>query len=190
MEWSHSTEMVASVAVGIGFGFALERAGFGRADNLAAQFYGRNFRVLRVMFSAIVTAAVGLYSLDLLGVMPISSIGLMDTYVAPALVGGLLLGAGFIVGGYCPGTSLVASVSGKVDALLFMGGIFAGSMVFTLSYDAVAKFHGSTALGRVLLSEYFGVPSGVMIFAVALLAVGSFWGASRIEARVNRGREV
>lgn len=190
MEWSHSTEMLTAVAVGVGFGFALERAGFGRADNLAAQFYGRNMRVLRVMFSAIVTAAIGLYTLDLLGVLPIASIGVLDTWVAPQLVGGLLLGAGFIVGGYCPGTSLVASVSGKVDALLFMGGIFLGSMAFTISYDAVAKFHGSTAFGRVLLSEYFGVPSGVMIFALTLLAVGTFWGANRIEGRVNRRKGV
>ena len=34
--------------------FLLERAGFGRADKLAAQFYLRDLTVFKVMFSAIV----------------------------------------------------------------------------------------------------------------------------------------
>ena len=62
-----TAESVSGLVCGIGFGFALERAGFGRADNLASVFYGRDFRVLRVMFSAIVTAMIGLYFLDLVG---------------------------------------------------------------------------------------------------------------------------
>ena len=50
----------------------------------------------------------------------------------------LLLGAGFIVGGYCPGTSIVAGVSGKIDALLFMGGIVLGSGAYTLAGETMA----------------------------------------------------
>ncbi len=98
--FGHGTEMVIAVIVGVGFGFVLERAGFGRADNLASIFYGRDFRVMRVMFTGIVTAMMGLYFADLLGVMPLDSIGIMDTYLLPQLVGGLLLGMGFIIGGY------------------------------------------------------------------------------------------
>jgi len=184
--FGHPTEMVVAVLVGIGFGLALERGGFGRADNLAAIFYGRDFRVLRVMFSAIVTAMLGLYTLDLFGVLPIASVGLLDTYVLPQLVGGLLLGAGFIVGGYCPGTSIVATMSGKVDGLLFMVGILLGSMAFTLSADSLAAFRDSTPQGRLLLPEVLGLPSGVVVFAVVLMAVGAFVGAGRVEAIVRR----
>jgi hypothetical protein len=120
--------MVASVLVGMGFGFALERAGFGTARNLAAIFYGRDFRVLRVMFTAIVTAMVGVYFLDLAGAVPLSTLGILDTFPAAQAVGGFLVGAGFIVGGYCPGTSLVGAVSGKLDALLFIGGLLVGTL--------------------------------------------------------------
>lgn len=186
--FSHAGEMVAALVVGLGFGFVLERAGFGRADNLSAIFYGRDFRVMRVMFTAIVTGMLGLYFLDLFGILVIGSIGLLDTYLAPALVGGLLLGVGFIVGGYCPGTSLVASASGKVDALLFIVGLFFGSMAFTLDYQALMPFHKSTALGRVLLNEYFGLPSGVVVFGVVLFAIGAFWAVGWIEKLVNKGR--
>jgi hypothetical protein len=183
---SHGTEMVLAVLVGMGFGFVLERAGFGRADNLAAIFYGRDFRVMRVMFTAILTAMIGVYFLDLIGFMPIGEIGLLPTYLLPQLVGGLLLGAGFIIGGYCPGTSLVAIASGKIDALIFVSGIFVGSAAFTLSYPTLANFHGSTAMGRLLIHEWLGVPSGVVVLGVALFAVGALYAVTRIETIVRK----
>lgn len=185
LELSHPLEMTLTVLVGMGFGFALERGGFGRADNLAAQFYGRDMRVLRVMFSAIVTAMVGLYLLDLAGILPLFSIGVMDTFLGGQIAGGLLLGAGFIIGGYCPGTSIVAAVSGKIDALLFVAGIALGSGVYTLAGAPVAALADSGAKGRVLLHEWLHLPSGVVVFAIAVAAVGAFTLAGRIESRVR-----
>ncbi len=185
LKFSHGTEMMVAVLVGMGFGFVLERAGFGRSDNLASIFYGRNFRVLRVMFSAIVTAMLGLYFLDLFKVLPVSSIGLLDTYLWAQLLGGLLIGAGFIVGGWCPGTSVVGLVSGKIDALLFIGGLVVGSTLFMFGFDNFQPLQDSGARGRVLLHEFFHVPSGVMVFAVALFAVGAFWAVGKIEAVVR-----
>jgi uncharacterized protein len=185
LELSHPLEMTLSVLVGMGFGFALERGGFGRADNLAAQFYGRDMRVLRVMFSAIVTAMVGLYLLDLVGILPLFSIGIMDTFLGGQIAGGLLLGAGFIIGGYCPGTSIVAAVSGKIDALLFVGGIALGSGVYTLTGTSMAPLADSGAKGRVLLHEWLHLPSGVVVFAIAVAAVGAFALAGKIESRVR-----
>jgi uncharacterized membrane protein YedE/YeeE len=192
MEWplvlgtqmSHAAEMVVALWVGVGFGFVLERAGFGRADNMASIFYGRDFRVMRVMFTAIVTAMVGVYFLDLAGVMPIANIGLLPTYLLPQLVGGFVLGLGFIIGGYCPGTSIVATMSGKIDALFFVLGIFLGGLLFTTSYDLFAGFHKSTFLGRVLLHEYFGVPSAFVVLGVTLFAVGALYAVTRIETAV------
>jgi uncharacterized protein len=186
LKLGYSTEMLLSVFVGMGFGFALERAGFGRSDNLAAVFYGRDFRVLRVMFSAIVTAMLGLYFLDLFRIMPISSIGLLDTYLWAQLVGGLLLGVGFIVGGWCPGTSIVGAVSGKVDAVLFIGGLVVGSTLFTLGFESFQVLQNAGARGRVLLHDFLGVPSGVAVFGVTLFAVGAFWAVGRIQDAVVR----
>ena len=188
MNFSPVAEMGIGLVTGVGFGFFLERAGFGRADNLVSVFYGRDFRVMRVMFTAILTAMLGAYLLDLVGVMPLGNIGLIPTYVLPQLVGGLLLGAGFVVGGYCPGTSLVGAASGKLDAVFFLGGLFGGSMLFTVTYDLFAAFHSSTAMGRVLLHEYFGIPSGPMVLGVVLFALGAFVAVGKIEALVNRAR--
>lgn len=184
LKFTHPTEMMVSVLVGIGFGFFLERGGFGSADRLAAVFYGRDFRVLRVMFSAIVTAMIGLYFFDLIGFLPLPSIGILDTYVLPQFLGGLLLGAGFIIGGYCPGTSVVAAVSGKIDAVLFMIGLVVGSAAFTLGWDTLAPLANSGARGRFLIQDLLGVPSGVAVFAVTIFAVASFWAVGRIQTWV------
>jgi hypothetical protein len=186
--FTHPLDMTIAAAIGFGFGFILERAGFGRADNLAAIFYGRDFRVLRVMFSAIVTAMIGLYFLDLLGILPLGSIGILDTYLVPQILGGLLLGAGFILGGYCPGTSIVGAAGGKTDAMLFLGGLLLGSTVFTLGYDTFKPLQNATAMGRLLLHDFLHLPSGVLVFSVALFAVASFWLVSKIESRVNARR--
>lgn len=188
LKFSHPLEMITALVVGLGFGFVLENAGFGRADNLAAIFYGRDFRVMRVMFTAIVTGMIGLYFLDLTGILPLASIGLLDTFVLPQMVGGLLLGAGFIIGGYCPGTSLVASASGKTDGMLFLVGLVLGSAVFTLGFESFTSFQNSTAMGRVLLHEFLQLPAGVVVLAVAAFAVSAFWGVGRIEGLVNRAR--
>jgi uncharacterized protein len=184
LNMSHAAQMVAATFTGIGFGFVLSRAGFDRADNMASIFYGRDFRVMRVMFTAIVTAMLGLYFLDLLGLMPLAQIGLLPTYFWPQLVGGMLLGVGFVVGGYCPGTSIVGVMSGKIDALFFVGGLFFGGLVFTIGYDGLQTFHQSGLLGRVLLHEYFGIPSGVMVPLVVVFAIGSLYAVTRIEALV------
>ena len=51
--------LIVAFAIGIGFGFMLERGGFGSARILAAQFYLGNMRVIKVMFTAILTAMLG-----------------------------------------------------------------------------------------------------------------------------------
>jgi hypothetical protein len=186
INFSLGMQLVVAIFLGMGFGFALERAGFGNAKNIVAIFYLRDFRVLRVMFTAIVTSMLGLYLLDLSGLMPIGRIGILDTYFLPQLVGGILLGFGFIIGGYCPGTSIVAAVSGKIDSMIFLFSIGIGSFIFTIAYDTIQPFHNSTHYGRVLLSDFLGIPAGVVVFGVVLMAIGAFIGAGKVEEMVNK----
>ena len=107
--------VLVTLAVGFCFGFVLERAGFGNARNLAAQFYLYDMRVLKVMFTAIVTAMLLIFAAAAFGVLDFGALEVPATYLGPAIVGGLLLGVGFILGGYCPGTSLVSMSTLKID---------------------------------------------------------------------------
>ncbi|MBC8403658.1 MAG: YeeE/YedE family protein, partial [Planctomycetes bacterium] len=97
--------LLVSLFIGIGFGFMLEKGGFGSSKVLAGIFYGKDWRVLKVMFTAIVTAMLGLYASQGLGLVNMDLINFRPTFLGGQIVGGLLLGAGFVTAGYCPGTS-------------------------------------------------------------------------------------
>jgi rhodanese-related sulfurtransferase len=174
--------LLVGTLVGIAFGFVLERAGFGRARNLAAQFYLTDLRVLKVMFSAIVTALVGMTFLSGIGVLDLALITVPETFLWPQLVGGLLLGAGFIVSGYCPGTGVVAVASGNLDGVAALGGIMAGALAFGFGYGPLEHFYKSGAMGVVRIDRLLGVPIAVVAAAVVAMAVGAFLGGEKLEA--------
>jgi hypothetical protein len=174
--------LLVGTLVGVCFGFVLERAGFGRARNLAAQFYLTDLRVLKVMFSAIVTALVGMTLLAGIGVLDLSQITVPETYLWPQLVGGLLLGAGFIVSGYCPGTGIVAIASGNLDGVFAIGGVMLGSLAFGVGYGPLENFYRSGAMGAVRIDALLGVPAAVVAAAVVAMAVGAFLGGEKLEA--------
>lgn len=173
-EWGPNTLIVAAGLLGLGFGFVLERAGFGNAKTLAGQWYGYNFAVLRVMFTAIVVAMVGLFGLVYLGVVDLAQVYVNETFLWPQLVGGLIFGMGFAVGQYCPGTAVVACATGKIDAMLFMGGFFLGLLAFFFAYEPMETFYLSGDLGRVLLPDALGIPAGVVVLLVVVMALGAF----------------
>jgi uncharacterized membrane protein YedE/YeeE/rhodanese-related sulfurtransferase len=185
--------LVVAVLLGFAFGFVLERAGFGRATKLAAQFYLTDMTVLKVMFSAIVTAMGGLLVADGLGLTDLSEISQSIaswTWIWPMLIGGFVLGIGFIVSGYCPGTCLVSAGSGNVDGIVAFAGVVSGSLVYNLLLEipAVSKFHTSGELGPKFLYQLLDVPAPVVGVGVALMAIGAFIGAEKVEAFMRRRR--
>ena len=177
------TGLVFAFIIGIGFGFFLERAGFGTAKKLAAQFYFKDLTVFKVMFTAIVTAMLGVYFLSVFGLMDITMVNIIDTYIVPQIVGGLLLGFGFVIGGYCPGTSVVACSTGKIDGMFFIGGVFLGTFVYGEVYPLIQGFANSTPMGKVLMPTYFNIPYGILVFTVVLMALGGFAAAEWAEKK-------
>lgn len=181
--------LVLAVLFGVAFGFVLERGGLGRARKLVGQFYGDDMTVLRVLFTAIVTAMVGAVILSAVGLLDLSFVQLRyPTHLWPMIVGGLALGAGFVVAGYCPGTCVVAAASGKLDALAALGGLVLGSLAYAELEAAMGAFPTSGALGPFTLSQWLGVPAAFVVVAVAALAVGAFFAARKIEGLVARRR--
>ena len=175
--------LVVAFLVGIGFGFALERAGFGSARKLTAQFYLTDLAVFKVMFTAIVTAMLGIFYLSWAGFMDLSLVYLQPTYIWPMIIGGLVLGFGFVIGGYCPGTSLVAAVTGRLDGLVFVLGVLAGVVVFGEAFPLVRGFYEAGDFGRLTLPQVLHLPYGLVVFLVVVMAVGGFLGAEWVERR-------
>jgi uncharacterized membrane protein YedE/YeeE len=183
--------LVVAVLIGFGFGFVLERAGFGRATKLAGQFYLHDMTVFKVMFGAIVTAMLGLVIVSGLGLVDLqilSESAVSQTYIWPMLVGGFLLGTGFIISGYCPGTSLVATASGNIDGFVTFAGVIVGSVVYSELFPLVEGFHNSGAQGHLFLYQVLGLPPAVVAAAIAVMALAAFFGAEILERIFSKKR--
>ena len=122
--------LIVALLVGIAFGYILEQAGFSSSRKLTGLFYGTDFTVLRVFFTAGVTAMIGVLLLTKLGVLDGSVLYVNPTFLYSAILGGLIMGIGFVVGGFCPGTSFCAAAVGRIDGMMFVAGGLAGVLVF------------------------------------------------------------
>jgi uncharacterized protein len=176
-----SISLVIAFVIGIGFGFFLERAGFGSARKLTAQFYLTDMAVFKVMFTAIVTAMLGVFYLGWIGFLDVSLVYLTPTYLLPQITGGLILGIGFVLGGYCPGTACVAVSTAKIDAIVYLAGVLCGIFIFGEAFPVLKKFYNATPMGPVTLPQLLHLPYGLVVFFIVLMAVGGFAGATWME---------
>lgn len=177
--------LAAAVALGVGFGFALERAGLGNARKLVAQFYGRDLTVLKVMFSALLVAMLGVFWLSRFGLLDLRAVYVPQTWLWPQLAGALLFGAGLVVAGLCPGTACAAAATGRIDAVFVLLGMFAGMMLFGSLLPRFAGFFESGAHGAWTLPELTGFSYGAVVAAVVALALLAFGAAEWIERRIR-----
>ena len=171
--------------VGLFFGATLETAGFGNSKKLAAQFYFKDMTVFKVMFTAIIVASTLIFLSSSIGLLDYNLLWVPPTYLWPGIVGGLVMGVGFIVGGFCPGTSLVAMATGKVDGVFFVLGALAGIFLFGETVSSFAVFFESSYMGRFTLPELFGLDYGIVVLAVVVMALLMFWGAEKIESAMG-----
>ncbi len=167
--------VLSGLLLGAGFGFVLERAGFGSPCKLTAQFRLTDWSVFKVMFTAIVVAAVGLMIFEKTGVIQVEDLFVPPAFLGAAALGGALVGVGFAVGGYCPGTSVVGFVSGRIDAAIFLLGLLLGTWLFAGFFDSLEPL---TVLGEYLnaetLPEAFNVSDLTINIIMILAAIGVF----------------
>src|SRR5829696_942030 len=141
------TSLVSAVLVGTAFGGFLEGGGMCDARKLTGQFHFTDLSVLKLMFSGILTAMLGLFWLSWAGLLDLSRVYVPETFVAPQLVGGLVFGVGFAAGGLCPGTSCVAAATGRRDGFALIAGMLTGVFVFGEAFPVIGTFADSTARG-------------------------------------------
>jgi uncharacterized protein len=172
---SQNTNFLFAFLIGIGFGFVLEASGFSSSRKLAGVFYGYDTVVLKVFFTAAITAATGLLFLSLFGWIDLNFIYVNPTFLTSAIIGGVIMGAGFIMGGFCPGTSFCAASIGKIDAMVFIGGLVIGVLVFTEGYPLWESVFKANFMGSPKLNEVLGLSGGFFTFMLILVALGMFW---------------
>ncbi|MEZ4834552.1 MAG: YeeE/YedE thiosulfate transporter family protein [Caldilineaceae bacterium] len=172
--------------IGFLFGYVLEIAGFGNSRKLAAQFFFKDLTVLKVMFTAIIVAMVLIFASTAFGLLDFNLIWVNPTYLWPGIVGGLIMGAGFIIGGFCPGTSLVSAATLKLDGVMFVLGVFFGIFLFGETVGLYEGFWNSSYMGRFTLPEFLGLDTGWVVLLVVLMALFMFWGGEQLERIIGK----
>ncbi len=175
--------LIVALIIGIAFGFILEQAGFSTSRKLVGLFYGYDFTVLRVFFTAGITAMIGVVILGHYGLLDLSLIYVNPTFLWSAIIGGLIMGLGFVIGGFCPGTSLCAAAIGKIDAIIFVGGSFLGVLAFAEGYPLFEGLYKAEAWGNVRIFEIIGVSQSMFAFLMVLMAVAAFVFTTMLEKK-------
>lgn len=175
-----------AVFLGMGFGFALESSGFSSSRKIIGTFFGYDFVVVKVFFTAAIVASMGLLYLNYLGLLDYSLLYIQPTFVTSAIVGGIIMGIGFAMGGFCPGTSVCAAAVGKIDGLVFLGGMFIGVFLFSEAFPLFEKMYYSGSQGAIMINSVFGISPELFTFILVLMAIGMFYGASWVQGKVKK----
>jgi hypothetical protein len=177
-----------ALASGILFGYVLEQAGFGSPCKLTAQFRLTDWSVFKVMFTAILVASFGILLLQSGNYFGSNGFFVPTTFFWATAVGAAFIGAGFAIGGYCPGTSIVGFVSGRIDGLVFMLGMVLGIFGFASVYDApITQTILHTAQITVkTLPQLLGISPWLVWVGMLIIAVGGFMLGQMFERR-SRG---
>lgn len=183
---SPNLNFIVALIIGIFFGAILEQAGFSTSKKLVGLFYGYDFTVLRVFFTAGIVAMVGVIAFNHFGIIDVSMIYVNPTFLWSAIIGGLIMGLGFVVGGFCPGTSVCAAAIGKIDAMVFIVGAFVGVLIFAEGYPFFEGLYKAANLGSPQMFETLGMSQGLFAFIMVVFALFAFYVTNIIENKVNK----
>jgi len=182
-EWA---DLLFALMIGIGFGFALEQAGFSSSRKLAGMFYGYDTTVIKVFFTAAIVALVGSQFLSYFGLLDLNLVFVNEFYVNAAIVGGIIMGAGFIMGGFCPGTGLSALSIGKIDAMAFAAGGLTGAFLFAETFPYIQDLANRNYNGPVRINDALGISPGIFTLLLIVAALVMFWIAELAEKKFAR----
>jgi uncharacterized membrane protein YedE/YeeE len=179
-------DFVIAILIGLAFGFILESSGFSSSRKLVGVFYGYDFAVLKVFFTAALVSMIGLYYMDFLSWVDITQLYVHPTFMVSAIIGGMIMGLGFITGGFCPGTSLTGVAIGKIDAMVFTLGLMVGVFIFSEIYDLISPMLTRGDYGNITLDESLGIPADLIILAIAIAAIAAFYFSDIVRGKVKK----
>jgi len=183
---TQNTNLLLAFFIGIAFGWVLEASGFSSSRKLVGIFYGYDTVVLKVFFTGAITAMIGLLLFSLFGWIDLNYVFINSTFLWSSIIGGVIMGVGFIMGGFCPGTGFCAASIGKIDAIFFIVGLFIGVLIFTEGYPLWEGIYKAKDLGDPTVPQFFNISSGTVVLLVIIAAVFMFWAGEWAEKKFPR----
>lgn len=168
--------ILLGLAMGVAFGFLLEKARVFEPAVILGQFQMRSFLMLRVFLAAV---ASGLVVLSVLVGFGLISLAPKATLPVADLAGGLLLGVGIALAGACPGTVLAQIGAGYRDAWVTLAGGLSGALAFTYAEPTLRPFLDMAGQGKLTLDQVTGLPFVPLALGFAAVLVVALWGLER-----------
>lgn len=164
--------LVLAVVFGMIFGFLLHRGGVADYNVIVNQFRLIDFRVLKIMLTAILVGGAG--------VLAMQQAGWATAHIKPAMLlgvigGSAIFGVGMVLYGYCPGTGVAAVGTGSLHALAGLLGMIVGGILYALSFEWVRSHVLTVAdVGRKTLADVTALPPWAVLALLALIAIPVF----------------
>jgi len=180
------TIIILAIVLGFAFGFVLDRVGATNPGYIIRMLNFSNLHLMKTILLAIGIGSSVLFAGLLVGLIDVGHLSVKSAY-AGVFVGGLLLGAGFAVSGFCPGTGLAAAATGRKDAMVFVLGGLLGAAAYMVSYAWVSSTGilddiagGKTTLGIIsgtdypalidaIPGEWLGIAVGMTFIVIAMV---------------------
>ncbi|MEN8198767.1 MAG: DUF6691 family protein [Thermodesulfobacteriota bacterium] len=163
--------IVLAVCLGFFFGFVLQKTGAANPQKIINMLRLRDFHLMKAIFLGIGLSSLGLFGLISAGIIDPGHLSVKSSYTG-VIAGGVLLGMGWALSGFCPGTGVVAAGSGRRDALVFILGGLAGAFLFTLSYASLkGTFLFNKLGGKVTLAATGNEKFAALFPAISPLAL-------------------
>ncbi len=178
-EWNS----IIAILIGIAFGFVLEASGFSSSRKLAGVFYGYDFAVLKVFFTAALVSLIGILYMDYLNYINIDQLYVHPTYLWGAIIGGATMGIGFVAAGFCPGTSLCAVAIGKIDAMIYIVGVFIGIFIFSQLATLFQPIYYDYSYGNITLDDSLNMSPYLLTLILTILTIIVFVVSDKIQKR-------
>ncbi len=171
---------LAGLLVGVVLGFLFQKGQVSKYAVIVGQFLLVDHTVIKVMLTAIVVGAVGVYSMLALGM--IEGLLVKPALLAGVALGGLIFGVGMVGLGYCPGTGVAAAGEGSRHAWWGILGMLAGAFAYARFYPVIDDtFLTLWDYGNVTLPQILHVSPWVLVAGLVVLGAGAFTAITRWE---------
>lgn len=177
--------IIGGLLTGLVFGFLLQKARVTRYQTIVGQFLFADNTVLKVMLTAIVTGAIGIYALHGMGY--ITKLHIKEAALLANALGGLIFGVGMAIAGYCPGTGVAALGDGSRHAVFALLGMIFGAGVYAEVYPLIAdNLLKYASYGKTTLPQLTHLSPWIFVAALAAIALTVFVVIERIERRAAK----